>query len=318
LRPPFTARAHIAGFSVLFEFGPAGFRRSCLSAPVCTLLVYALTFFAAPNRTATRIGSMFETPSPQTGAPAAAVDPYEADFYTRLADTWWDASGPFWPLHRLNETRVKWLKPRLAAHFDRDPEAPQPLAGLRVLDVGCGGGLLSEAFSRLGAEVHGIDVVERNIEVARLHAAREGLNIRYALTGAEPLAATDARFDIVLNMEVVEHVPDVDGFMNAVGKLVAPQGVLCVATINRTFRAWLLAIVGAEYVLRLLPRGTHRWRKFVRPDEVRALATSSGLSEIAATGVGMNPIRRKLFLQRSLAVNYMLLFTRPQSSEHES
>ena len=261
---------------------------------------------------------MPDSTSPQTGAQPAAVDPYEADFYTRLADTWWDATGPFWPLHRLNETRVQWLKPRLTDHFGHDTHAAQPLAGLRVLDVGCGGGLLSEAFSRLGAEVHGIDVVERNIEVARLHAASEGLNVRYSLTGAEPLAASDARFDIVLNMEVVEHVPDVDAFMTAVGRLVAPGGVLCVATINRTFRAWLLAIVGAEYVLRLLPRGTHRWRKFVRPDEVRALATSSGLSEIAGTGVGMNPVRRKLFLQRSLAVNYMLLFTRPHSSDHDT
>jgi 2-polyprenyl-6-hydroxyphenyl methylase/3-demethylubiquinone-9 3-methyltransferase len=257
---------------------------------------------------------MPDRPSLQTGAELAAVDPYEADFYARLADTWWDASGPFWPLHRLNETRVQWMRPRLAAHFGRDPQAAQPLTGLRVLDVGCGGGLLSEAMSRLGADVHGIDVVDRNIEVARLHAESEGLDIHYSLTGAETLAATDGRFDVVLNMEVVEHVPDVDGFMTAVGKLIAPGGVLCVATINRTFRAWLLAIVGAEYVLRLLPRGTHRWRKFVRPDEVRALATSSGLSEIAATGVGMNPLRRRLFLQRSLAVNYMLLFARPQGS----
>lgn len=260
---------------------------------------------------------MSETPSTQTGAQPAAVDPYEADFYTRLADTWWDVSGPFWPLHRLNETRIKWLKPRLAGHFGRDAEAPQPLAGLRVLDVGCGGGLLSETMSRLGADVHGIDVVDRNIEVARLHAASEGLNIHYSLTGAEPLAATDARFDVVLNMEVVEHVLDVDAFMASVGNLVAPGGVLCVATINRTFRAWLLAIVGAEYVLGLLPRGTHRWHKFVRPDEVRALVASSGLSEVAGTGVGMNPVRRKLFLQRSLAVNYMLLFTRPQSAGHD-
>lgn len=258
---------------------------------------------------------MTDSPSPQTGPQVAAVDPYEVDYYTRLADTWWDPSGPFWPLHRLNETRVQWMKPLLAAHFGRNPQAAQPLAGLRVLDVGCGGGLLSEAMSRLGADVHGIDVVERNIEVARRHAASERLDIHYALTGAEHLSAGRDHFDIVLNMEVVEHVPDVESFMSAVGKLVAPGGVLCVATINRTFRAWLLAIVGAEYVLGLLPRGTHRWRKFVRPDEVRALATSSGLCELASTGVGMNPLRRRLFLQRSVAVNYMLMFGRPQTPD---
>ncbi|MCB1739289.1 MAG: bifunctional 2-polyprenyl-6-hydroxyphenol methylase/3-demethylubiquinol 3-O-methyltransferase UbiG [Gammaproteobacteria bacterium] len=241
------------------------------------------------------------------------VDPEEAARYAALASTWWDQSGPFWPLHRLNTLRVDYLRPRLARVFDRDPDAALPLQGLRVLDVGCGGGILSEAMARLGAEVHGIDVVQRNIEIARLHARQSSLAIRYDLEDVESLARAGSRYDIVLNMEVVEHVPDVSRFMKACAALVNADGVMVLATINRTPRSWLFAIVGAEYVLGWLPRGTHRWDRFVRPSELQQMLRAAGLATIERSGVRINPLTRRFSLGRSLAVNYMLIASREVS-----
>lgn len=235
----------------------------------------------------------------------ASIDPREVRFYTGLADTWWDRTGPFWPLHRLNELRVAWIRERLCRHFRRDADAPRPLAGLRVLDVGCGGGILSESIARLGADVHGIDVVTRNVHIARLHAERQGLPIRYEEVTAEQLAVTAQPYDVVLNMEVVEHVADVAGFMQACTDLVRAGGAMFVATINRTPLAWLFAIVGAEYVLRWLPRGTHRWPMFVRPEEVRARLAQGQMGVRDSAGVRINPFTRRFSLQRSLAVNFM-------------
>ncbi len=234
-----------------------------------------------------------------------SIDPREVAFYSGLADTWWDRSGPFWPLHRLNELRVRWIRDRLVEHFGGRAADPAPLRGLKILDIGCGGGILAESMARLGATVLGIDVVEKNVNVARLHALNAGLDVRYEQIPAEVLATRGERYDVVLNMEVVEHVADFPGFMAACCQLVAPGGAMFVSTINRTPLAWLFAIVGAEYVLRWLPRGTHRWSLFRRPDELRAQLGAGGLRVVGESGVRVNPLTRGFALQSGLAVNYM-------------
>ncbi len=235
-----------------------------------------------------------------------SIDPGEVAYYTRLAHTWWDAGGPFWPLHRLNEVRVAWLRERIAARLGGGA-AGAPLAGVRVLDIGCGGGILSESMARLGAAVTGIDVVEKNIRVAALHAQEGGLAVDYRLQTAEALAAEGAQYDAVLNMEVVEHVADLPGFMAACCALVRPGGVMSVATLNRTPVSWLFAIVGAEYLLRWLPRGTHQWRRFVKPAETERLLAAGGLAVTDRSGVRVNPFTRSLHLTGYMGVNYMVL-----------
>ncbi len=256
-----------------------------------------------PNRPARR--------ERQASAPAAGaeanVDPREVAYYENLAATWWDRSGPFWPLHRLNALRTNYLRHVLARMFDRNPKDELPLAGLSILDVGCGGGILSESVAKLGASVLGIDVVEKNIEVARIHAAQANLPVRYETTSATALAVRGDRFDVVLNMEVVEHVPQVPAFMADCARLVRPGGAMSVSTINRTAKSWLYAIVGAEYVMRWLPRGTHRWRQFVKPAEVENLLVKDGFEIAARAGVQVNPITRRFSLSSNLAVNYMLV-----------
>ena len=238
------------------------------------------------------------------------IDRREVEFYAGLADTWWDRDGPFWPLHKLNELRIAYIREKLRAHFGLSVEADRPLDGLRVLDVGCGGGILSESMARLGARVTGIDVVEKNIRIASLHAVNEGLEIDYRMATAAELVADGAVFDVVLNMEVVEHVADVDAFMRDCARLTAESGVMFVATINRTPLAWLFAIVGAEYVLRWLPRGTHRWSMFQKPREIEAHLEAGGIAVRDTVGVAANPFARSLRVTRSVAVNYMMFCTR--------
>jgi 2-polyprenyl-6-hydroxyphenyl methylase/3-demethylubiquinone-9 3-methyltransferase len=240
------------------------------------------------------------------GTLPSSADPDELRRFERLAESWWDPAGPFWPLHRLNALRTGYLSVRLADHFGRDADATEPLSGLRVLDVGCGGGILSESMARLGATVTGIDVVERNVAIASGHARLSGLSIDYRTCSVEQLAG-EPGFDVVLNMEVVEHVVALESFMAACTAQVAPTGVMVVATLNRTARSWLFAIIGAEYVLGWLPRGTHRWWKFRTPREIGALCEVNGLDVTELTGVRMNPFTRRLSLSTSLAVNYMLI-----------
>lgn len=237
----------------------------------------------------------------------ANVDPAEAEHYRALAERWWDPGGPFWPLHRLNALRSRFLEARIVEAFGRDPAGPVPLAGLSVVDVGCGGGILSESMAALGARVTGIDVVERNLAIAADHARRSGLEVEYLLQTAAELAATGRRFDVVLNMEVVEHVPDFDALIDDCAQLLGSAGLMGVATINRTPLSWLFAIVGAEYVLRWLPRGTHRWSRFVTPAELRTALARRRLAVTTEVGVRVNPVTRGFSLQRSLAVNYMLI-----------
>lgn len=240
----------------------------------------------------------------------ATVDPAEVQRYRALADMWWQRDGKLWPLHVLNELRTGYIRDQLAALHGRDPAAPEPLRGLRMLDIGCGGGLLSEAMARLGADVHGVDVVDSNIQVARLHAAEQGLAIDYETTTAEALTGRDARYDVVLNMEVVEHVADLPAFMAAVNRLVAPGGHTFVATINRNPVSYVVAILGAEYIFRLLPRGTHQWSRFPTPTEIDTLLQRDNIHVIRRTGVKVNPLTRHMWLSPSLTVNYMLLAER--------
>ncbi len=238
------------------------------------------------------------------------IDAREVDYYTELADTWWDRDGPFWPLHKLNALRVDYIRDVLCLHFGRDRGAERPLTGLRVLDVGCGGGILSESMATLGASVTGIDVVEKNIRIAALHAREEALDIAYRCAPAGELADAGEQFDIVLNMEVVEHVADLDRFMQDCCRLTHPDGVMFVSTINRTPLSWLFAIVGAEYILGWLPRGTHRWSLFRKPAEIRERLAADGFAVRDMTGVAANPFRRSLRRTSLTAVNYMLYASR--------
>jgi 2-polyprenyl-6-hydroxyphenyl methylase/3-demethylubiquinone-9 3-methyltransferase len=241
---------------------------------------------------------------------ASTVDPAEIARFAALADDWWDPNGRFKPLHRFNPVRLGFIRDRLVRHFGRDPAALTPFTGLRLLDVGCGGGLIAEPMARLGATVTGIDATDKNIRVAALHAARAGLDIDYRCEAAEDLAARGERFDVVLNLEVVEHVVAVEPFIAACSQLLAPGGAMIVATLNRTAKAWALAIVGAEYILGWLPRGTHRWEKFVRPAELAAALRHNRLDIAELTGVSYDPLAGEWSLSRDLAVNYMV-FARP-------
>ncbi len=237
----------------------------------------------------------------------ATIDPQEAAFYARLADTWWDKQGPFWPIHTLNGVRVEYLRQWMVRHFNLVNSEQAPLAGLRILDIGCGGGILSESMVRLGATVTAVDVVDRNIQVAKHHARQEGLTIDYRNTSAETLVDEGAEFDVVLNMEVVEHVADLPLFMQACNRLVRPGGLMFIATINRTWLAWGIAIIGAEYILHWLPKGTHQWRKFPKPSELDRLLRHDHLETRERVGVLVNPVTRRMRIASFTGVNYMLV-----------
>jgi 2-polyprenyl-6-hydroxyphenyl methylase/3-demethylubiquinone-9 3-methyltransferase len=242
--------------------------------------------------------------------PHSSVDQAEVARFSRLAAEWWDTRGRMRPLHKLNPVRLAYIRDRAAEHFGRDPKRLDSLAGLRILDSGCGGGILAEPLARLGAEVVGADPSEQNIEVARLHAARSGLGVEYRCTTAEALADAGETFDIVLAMEVVEHVADLPLFVRRCAEMVRPSGLMFVATLNRTLKSFALAIVGAEYVLGWLPKGTHEWEKFVTPDELTAAIETAGFAVSDLTGVAYNPLRGDWSLSRDTAVNYMLLASR--------
>jgi len=249
-----------------------------------------------------------ETPQPLD----RTVDDGEIAKFAAMAEEWWDPDGKFRPLHRFNPVRIEFLRDRIAARFDRNPRGERPLAGLSILDVGCGGGLLCEPMTRLGATVTGIDATERNPEIARAHAAAMGLDIDYRFATAADLAATGAAFDVVLNMEVIEHVADPAAFLDDCARLVRPGGLMLLATMNRTAKAYLFAVVGAEYVMRWLPRGTHDWRRFVKPSEMAAWLRRVGMTMTEATGVAYDPLRDAWRLApRDLDVNYIAVAEKP-------
>ena len=237
----------------------------------------------------------------------STVDRDEVAQFSRLAGRWWDPRGPMAALHKFNPVRLGYIRDCVAEHFGRDPARLDSLAGLRVLDVGCGGGILSEPLARLGARVVGIDPSDSNIAVARHHAERSRLSIDYRAEAAEALAQSGEVFDVVLAMEVVEHVADLGLFIEVAASMVAPGGLLFVATLNRTAKSFALAIVGAEYVLRWLPRGTHRWEKFVTPNELEIAIEQGGLNVIEETGVVYNLFADRWQLSADTDVNYMVV-----------
>ena len=234
--------------------------------------------------------------------------------FTAMAEEWWNPKGKFKPLHKFNPVRMAYIREHLLAHFALDGAAMRPLEGLSILDVGCGGGLLCEPLARLGASVTGIDAAERNIAIARLHADKSGLAIDYQATTSEALAAQGKSFDMVLNMEVVEHVDNVPLYMKSCADLVRPGGLMLTATLNRTARAYAFAIVGAERILRWLPVGTHDWNKFLTPDEIKTLITRNGLAVTAETGVVFHPLADEWRQSRDMAINYMVLAAKPAAA----
>lgn len=251
------------------------------------------------------------TASQDTAATAApsTLDSGEVAQFAKLADEWWDESGPFRPLHRLNPTRLTYIRDRLCAQFGRDPKDPPCLEGRRVLDIGCGGGLVSEPLARLGATVTGIDPGTETIAAAKAHADGAGLAIGYEATTAEAVVEQGRRFDVVLLLEVVEHVPDVPAFLARLAPLVADGGVMILSTLNRTLKSYALAIVGAEYVLRWVPAGTHQWDRFVTPEELKAALAGAGLQSTDLTGMTYDPLADDWRLSRDTDVNYFVTAT---------
>jgi 2-polyprenyl-6-hydroxyphenyl methylase/3-demethylubiquinone-9 3-methyltransferase len=234
------------------------------------------------------------------------VDPAEVAKFEAMADQWWDPDGKFKPLHMLNPCRLGYIVDQIAAEFGRDPAAPLPFKGLRLLAIGCGGGLLAEPMARLGAEVVGADAAPRNIPVAQIHAEQSGLTIDYRHITAEALAAAGEQFDVVLNMEVVEHVADPLGFLTACHDLLKPGGLMVCSTINRNAKSFAMAIIGAEWVMRWLPKGTHQWEKFITPDELKDLLRRAGLDPVDAKGFVFNPLGWSWSISaRDLSVNYV-------------
>jgi 2-polyprenyl-6-hydroxyphenyl methylase/3-demethylubiquinone-9 3-methyltransferase len=247
---------------------------------------------------------------PDTGETTSArttIDAAEVERFSALAAEWWNPNGKFRPLHKFNPVRLAYIRDQVAERFGRDAQAARPFEGLRFLDIGCGGGLLCEPMARLGAEVVGADASETNIEVAKLHAAEAGVTVDYRATTAEALAEAGEKFDVVLNMEVVEHVADVELFIGKCAEMVKPGGIMFVATINRTMKALGLAIIGAEYVLRWLPRGTHQFGKLVRPEELEGALGNAGLAVIDRTGVVYHPLADRWQPSKDMDVNYMVL-----------
>ena len=245
-----------------------------------------------------------------TDAARTTIDQTEVDRFSAMAAEWWSPTGKFRPLHKFNPVRLAYIRDRVAENFGRDPRSARPLEGLRVLDIGCGGGLLSEPVARMGASVVGADPSEKNIGIASAHAAQTGVTVDYRAVTAEDLANAGETFDIVLNMEVVEHVADVDLFMSTCAQMVRPSGLMFVATINRTMKAAALAIFAAENILRWLPRGTHQYEKLVRPEELEKPLAASGMEIIHRTGVFFNPLQNQWNLSPDMDVNYMLLAKR--------
>lgn len=238
------------------------------------------------------------------------INPEEVEKFSQMAETWWDPAGPFKPLHRFNPVRLTYIREHVLTHFGLKDEE-NALKELKILDIGCGGGLLCEPLTRQGAAVTGIDASEKNIKTASIHAEKERLSIDYRVMAAEELVKEHkGQFDVVLNMEVVEHVDDVPAFLKCSAELVKPGGLMFVATMNRTAKSFAFAIIGAEYVMRWLPKGTHDWRKFLKPEEVIVELSRAGLSLNSEHGVTYNPLSQRFSRSEDMSVNYVLSFSK--------
>lgn len=245
-------------------------------------------------------------------ASAPTLDPEEVAQFGRQADAWWDPDGQFRPLHKISPARLRFIRDRVMKHFGRSDEGLRCLAGWSFLDIGCGGGLVSEPLARLGGRVTAIDPAPENIAAARVHAVGQGLTIDYRAVRAEELVAEAMTFDVVVCLEVVEHVPDVGAFLGVVGQLVRPGGLLILSTLNRTLKAYALAIIGAEYVLRWVPVGTHQWERFVTPDELARYVREAGLGTPVFEGMVYSPLTDLWSLSADTDVNYLAAAARPQ------
>ena len=243
----------------------------------------------------------------------STIDEADVARFNALAATWWDADGPFKPLHKFNPARLNVIRDWICNHFGRNPKSAQPFAGLTLVDIGCGGGLVAEPMARLGADVLGLDAGEKNIGAAKAHRAAmaQSLLLDYRVMTAEALAETGRQFDVVLTLEVVEHVADIDLFLKSAALMVKPGGILIAATLNRTLKAFALAIVGAEYVLGWLPRGTHDWKKFVTPGELERFLIHAGLTPSDQAGFTYNPLADRWRVTKDLDVNYMMSAQKP-------
>ena len=249
-------------------------------------------------------------PPSRPSSPASSVDPAEVAKFSRLSEEWWDPAGKMAPLHKINPLRLAYIRDAACRKFDRNVRSLSSLSSLRMLDIGCGAGLLCEPFARLGAQVVGIDPSETNIAVAKLHAARSNLLIDYRCTSVEAMDPRE-RFDVVMAMEVIEHVTDVGAFLDRCAALMKPSGLMVVATLNRNWKSFALAIVGAEYILRWLPRGTHQWEKFVTPGELETAIARTGLRGVAQTGVIYNLFADRWQTGADMDVNYMVVAEKP-------
>jgi 2-polyprenyl-6-hydroxyphenyl methylase / 3-demethylubiquinone-9 3-methyltransferase len=243
-------------------------------------------------------------------ADSTSIDPAEVAKFSALAAEWWDPHGKFAPLHKFNPVRLEFIRRETARHFNREARKLGPFDGLSLLDIGCGGGLVCEPMARLGFEVLGVDASERNIGTAQAHAAESGLRIDYRTGTAEALAAAGMGFDVVLNLEVVEHVADVAAYLRACAGLVKPGGITIVATLNKTFKSFALAKIGAEYVLGWLPRGTHDWNRFIAPEHLRGRLEESGLTILKTQGISFDPLNWDWKMSSDVDVNYMVVAAR--------
>ena len=235
------------------------------------------------------------------------VNKEEIQKFSKIADEWWDTKGKFKPLHMFNPIRIKYIKEKCISHFKLKEDSPKPLTNLELLDIGCGGGLISEPMCRLGAKVTGIDASNKNINVATLHAKKSGLDINYVNTSPEQ-KVIKKKFDVILNLEIIEHVENVDLFLESSSKLLKENGIMFIATINRTFESYIKAIVGAEYILRWLPIGTHEWEKFVKPEDLKKILMKYDLSLNKLDGMNFNIIKDEWSISRDLSVNYIAKF----------
>ena len=236
----------------------------------------------------------------------STINKKEIEKFSKMADEWWDTEGKFKPLHKFNPLRINYIKKKIINHFNIKSKF-KPLKNIELLDIGCGGGLLSEPMSRLGADVVGIDASEKNIRIAKLHAQKNNLDIKYICTSPENFRS-EKKFDVILNMEIVEHVEDVDFFLKSCSKLLKSNGIMFIATINKTLKSYIFAIIGAEYILRWLPIGTHEWEKFVKPEDLKKILMRYNLSLNKLDGMNFNIIKDEWSISKDLSVNYIAKF----------